>query len=161
EFCDLKVHAHDIRTQRLHLMKILLHGRPIILPVILDQPALVIAIVIEAPWNESFGCAGDEKAVLLGRDRDVTCFRDRRERRIFPGRAADRRNQQRCDDEITSSGPCSDSCYAASLAAARSSVHIEDPWPGCAIPPGRSARRKALCPRPPDCPIPYIASDRC
>jgi hypothetical protein len=65
ELPQLQVHAHEVGAEIAHLPEILLHGGPLLLPVIFEQAARIVVVVVEAPGHESSagGCAYEVRAV--------------------------------------------------------------------------------------------------
>src|SRR5262249_12406514 len=66
ELRKLQMDAHDVGTEVLHLQEVLLYRRPVRIPIVLNQPKLVISVIIEAPWNEGFtrGCENKTSAIV-------------------------------------------------------------------------------------------------
>ena len=52
ELAELKMNSHDVRAELLHLAKVCLDFVPLRVPVVFDQPPLLIVIVIKSPWDK-------------------------------------------------------------------------------------------------------------
>src|SRR5439155_21716125 len=78
ELGELEMHANDICAQRFHLAEIAIDARPVDLPIVFDQAAGRISVVVESPWHEALLRAGVNKSALIWRDGDTTHRRRRR-----------------------------------------------------------------------------------
>ena len=67
ELAELQVDANGVGSQLLHLAEVRLEGRPLLVPIVLDEPPLVIVVVVEAPQHEgATGRVEDESLLVLG-----------------------------------------------------------------------------------------------
>jgi hypothetical protein len=67
ELAELQVDPDHVGPQLLHLAEVRLHGGPLVVPIILDQPAPVVVVVVEAPRHEGpTGRVEDEPLLVLG-----------------------------------------------------------------------------------------------
>ncbi len=66
ELAELKVEADDVGAEILHLPEILLDLRPLRCPVVLQQPALLVVVVVEAPRDKRAAIVQNETAFVIG-----------------------------------------------------------------------------------------------
>jgi hypothetical protein len=66
ELPELKMDTDDVRPKTLHLPEVGNDLGPLVLPVILQQPAVLIAVVVEPPRDEPDArCRQDEAAMVV------------------------------------------------------------------------------------------------
>ena len=64
------MHAHDIRAEFFHLLKIFRHRGPLGVPIVFEQTAKFVVIVIETPRLEGTAGRVQDKSALIGCDAD-------------------------------------------------------------------------------------------
>lgn len=64
------MHAHNVRAEFFHFLKVLRDGGPLSVPVVFEKAAAVVVIVVEAPRLEGTAGRVQDKSALVGRDAD-------------------------------------------------------------------------------------------